>query len=332
MPGKGIIDCAIVATYTHVLPGVAHPAIAVSKADLIAGAQSKHTAVPTNALLQEAVEKGFRNIAVVGLPCHIHAIRKIQQLNTPSRIAKAVTLCIGIFCGSQNYYEGTRHFLAEWFGIENLSDVQSLEYSAGWPESSMVGRRKDGRRLTAPRRDALSLYISLFRRDRCSMCIDFAADLADISIGRYWGEAGTPEDRRRSSFLVRSTNGESLMKQAVQEGAVAVGALDIDGIRASRGYETKRHGSAHRMLRRQEYGWPTPVYHLRPDPSPSAIARAAAHIQAISQDRKGTARMNRHSERNALQLDGERDNESRFCGACRGFPYRLMQSKENCNP
>jgi len=56
-----------------------------------------------------------------------------------------------------------------------------------------------------------------FKRDRCEMCVDWAAELADLSVGDYWDPQARPgEAAGTSSCLVRTAAGEVILAGAVK--------------------------------------------------------------------------------------------------------------------
>ncbi len=82
---KGIIDCAIVVGD--------EPTIITKPEKLEECSGIKFVVAPTLALLKEAVKKGYRKIAVVGVPCQSKAARKMKMLGHDE-----IKLIMGVFC------------------------------------------------------------------------------------------------------------------------------------------------------------------------------------------------------------------------------------------
>jgi coenzyme F420 hydrogenase subunit beta len=105
--------------------------------------------------------------------------------------------------------------------------------------------------------------MAAFKRDRCLMCIDWSAELADISLGDYWG----PEQIKRieiseaNSLLARTPKGEALLKEAKEAGYIELSDSPVEHLLLCPAYEWKKHGSSNCLSQRQSYGWPTPDYH-----------------------------------------------------------------------
>ena len=93
---KGIIDGALVTRMNKDNPFEPEPFIAKNKEEIIEAAKSKYCPVPLNKLINEILKSENLKIAVVGLPCHIHGIRKAEMLNESLR--NRIVLHLGIFC------------------------------------------------------------------------------------------------------------------------------------------------------------------------------------------------------------------------------------------
>ncbi len=81
---EGKIDGALVATMKSDAPLEPMPFIARSAEEIIAASKSKYCPVPANIALKELV-RGHDRIAAVGLPCHIHGLRKAERANKQLR-------------------------------------------------------------------------------------------------------------------------------------------------------------------------------------------------------------------------------------------------------
>lgn len=267
---SGVIDAAIVADFDERRPWQVKAKIADNIADIISGAQSKYAPIPINERLHEAAEAGYENIAVVGCPCHIHGVRKIQFLDKPAGIAKRVKLLIGLFCGTQFYFEGTRHLLTEWCHIGDLSEIKKLEYRGNdWPGHFVVHGR-DGKVIKIDRHQYIyHMLMAAYKRDRCEMCLDWSSELADISVGDYWSPSMKQGiEKGHSTFITRSEIGDRIIKEAEKDGAISCQKLDPSTVVAGMGFELKKHAAAYRYWWRKRYGWPVPNYNLKIDHSP----------------------------------------------------------------
>jgi coenzyme F420 hydrogenase subunit beta len=159
---------------------------------------------------------------VVGLPCHIHAIRK-AQLKFP-KLKKRIKLLFGLFCASGRSVNGLKTLMG---GLNiPLESVMSLKYRGnGWPGKLEIFT-SDGEKVLA---DLENYYpvMCLQNPHRCSLCHDKSAELADLSFGDLW----LPEERKnagagKSICIVRTEEAASLFDAATRDGIVSQTALN----------------------------------------------------------------------------------------------------------
>ena len=260
---KGTIDAAIVAGYNEEKPYRPEGKIVTESKELTKYARSIYGgSPPVNALLSEAIlKKKFSKLGIVGCPCHVHGIRKIQLYKKPKRIANSVKLVIGLFCGTQFYFEATRHLLAELCGVYSLDEITAIDYRWGdWPGRFYV-KTKTGREVLVDLQEYLLHNFHDWQRDRCTMCIDHTAELADISIGGHWPPSARLGDPGWSKVIAKTELGIQLLKQAEADGYIATKALDI-AMYPPEGSELKKHRAPFLLQRRKRYGIPVPDYGL----------------------------------------------------------------------
>jgi len=258
---KGIVDAVIVAGFNDRMPYRQEAKIVTESKELTRYARSKHGGpVPTNALLHQAVfDKGIPRLAIVGLPCHVHGIRKMQLLEKPREVADSTKLILGLFCGSQFYFEATRHLLMERCDVMSLDEVEIIDYRWGaWPGGFYV-KTKDGKEVLIDRFDyTFNKFIS-YVRDRCMVCIDHGAELADISFGDYWYSGCKVGDLGWNIILVRTNLGMEILEDAANAGYVVIEEASTDQIARS-GREVKRHTNPFRAKQRRRYRIPVPDF------------------------------------------------------------------------
>jgi coenzyme F420 hydrogenase subunit beta len=208
-----IIDGAIVSKKTT--PFSREPMIAVTKEDLLAATGSRFadqshveelgkytTYSPT---LQGL--KGIRNIdlariAVVGTPCQIHTIRKMQVLGVlPSHVVK---FTIGLFCMENfSFDELARQNLEQDMKI-SLDNIEKMNI-----KEDLIIDLKDGNKVHVPFEDLDKLM-----RPACRVCTDFANDFADISVGGI----GSPDGY--TTTMLRTEIGMKRYMEAIETGYI----------------------------------------------------------------------------------------------------------------
>lgn len=262
---EGVIDAAIVGVRNPEHPWRVEPSIITSPEQASSAVRSVLEAFPVNAILHEAViNRGFKKIALVGMPCQIHSIRKIQMLGIPKKIADAVVFNIGLYCNSTSYYIGVEHVLKEVGGIENFREIVSIDTRAGgWPGAMMVVT-KDGKIRYVGTKGLFGSFTTYYRRDRCLMCIDFSSELADISAGDIF-QVGPGHDPRWTGIITRTAIGDQVIDGAVKKGYIHIEPHDAEMIPASGfGWEMSKHSGMYHWIKRNEYGIPVPDFQYPP--------------------------------------------------------------------
>ena len=260
----GQIDVALLTGMDRNRPWRAGPIKAVSSKEVLASQQSKYQMAPTLTFLSD-LAKNYQRIGVVGLPCQIWPIQKAMSLPGANKVAKKVLLTIGIFCAAQYYFKGTEHLIKEWCGIENIEDVVAIQYRGGdWPGSFIVETR-DGRSFSFPQHDYKYHHlIPYYQRDRCTMCLDYSADLADISVGDIW-TLSEPGELGWNAILIRTDRGINTVKKAEKGGYIHTKPLNPDLILyGTVGLKSKLISNTYRFANRIRFGWPVPDYGYEP--------------------------------------------------------------------
>jgi coenzyme F420 hydrogenase subunit beta len=150
---------------------------------------------PLLALLEPARARGFRRIAVVGIPCQVFALRAIEQELGFERID-----VIGTPCSDNTTTERFHEFLG--LLADDPSTITYLEFRADY---HVELRFSDGTEKHVP---FLMLPLSKLPRDffplTCRTCVDYTNTLADITVGYMGGEG-------EQWLLVRNARGEELL-------------------------------------------------------------------------------------------------------------------------
>ena len=176
-----IIDGALVTRMKESSPLEPEPFIARTAEEITSAAESKYCPVPANVALKEILEVEG-NYAVVGLPCHIHGIRKAAQIN--STIRNRIALHIGLFCGHNPSFRATEFLL--WRHGLCREEVSAVKYrSGGWP-GGLTFQLAGGGNVFIPYQRVWESLDLAFTPRRCLECFDGAAELADISFGDAW--------------------------------------------------------------------------------------------------------------------------------------------------
>ena len=211
------VDCSIVSGTREDSPWKPWPMAVTTYDDLIRSAGSKYTPSPVLYGLIPAVNRyGKHKIAVVGTPCNIWGIRKMQISRHRlfnSKLAEAVKLTIGIFCLEAYTYAKLIRYIQDQ-GIDQKA-VSRFEIREGRFIAN-IGERKA---IDVPVKNLKTLA-----RECCHHCTDYAAELADISVGGV----GCPHGS--SIVILRSEEGEELFKEARNAGFLEYREISEDSL------------------------------------------------------------------------------------------------------
>ncbi len=211
---NNVIDGAIVSKKTD--GGGRIPMIAKTRSELLEAAgsfwsESTHldelgsaysSCFPIIKVIKESAGKELKKLALVGTPCQIKAIRKMQALNiVPSHV---IVFTIGLFC-------------MQCFTLEDLMKKDfALKHNIKIDDILKVNIKD---KLILHMKSGLKIYIPMeeveeIARKACLACADFANDYADISAGGLGSEDGY------TSVIVRNSIGKQIYSEALYKGYV----------------------------------------------------------------------------------------------------------------
>lgn len=178
---KKVVDAAVVVRSSRKNPIVPEVTIAHDPMEVFESMGSKYAPVPLGLALKNMVQSR-QKFVIVGLPCHIRAFRKVENL---LGLKNKIVLYMGLFCNRAPVLLATRMLIAR-LGI-NEKDVTEIRYrGTGWPGYFKV-RTKKGNEVLLPSSKAWDfLSIELFAQKGCLMCSDPLNTQADVSFGDPW--------------------------------------------------------------------------------------------------------------------------------------------------
>lgn len=189
----GFIDGAVVMGVGD-SPWLPAPKVATTREELLACAGTKYARGPLTPALRDAADLYARErVAVVGTPCQIKAMRRMRSSELAAyRLGERVGLCIGLFCWQAFSYKGLfEEELGEKLRIP-LAEVVKFDIKRGKFVAYFKGK---------PKRELPLESLTKHACPPCKLCVDFSAELADISVGA----AGSPPDH--STVLLRTPAG-----------------------------------------------------------------------------------------------------------------------------
>jgi coenzyme F420 hydrogenase subunit beta len=141
-------------------------------------------------------------VAMVGTPCQIHTVRKMQVLGIiPSDVIK---YCFGLFCMENFSFDDIQlKHLEKQYGFD-LTQVAKVNV-----KEDFFIYLKNGRVIHIPFAE-----IDSIARPACLVCPDFSAEFSDLSFGGL----GSPEGY--TTVLIRSEKGKMVYRGALTAGYI----------------------------------------------------------------------------------------------------------------
>lgn len=188
------------------------PNIAKNSEDVLRSSGSKYTYISIIdglKVLYETEKNKNQKYAIVGLPCHIEAVRNLMEVK--SKYTKNISLCIGLFCTKAFSYERLiENKLKKEMGL-NIENIQKMDIRNG--EFSII--MNDGKNYNIPLKELQSEgHIG------CAGCTDFTAENADISCGGLGIE-------NRTVVQCRTEIGKEIFELAVNQGYLADEHIEV---------------------------------------------------------------------------------------------------------
>ncbi|WP_415921686.1 Coenzyme F420 hydrogenase/dehydrogenase, beta subunit C-terminal domain [Tateyamaria sp. SN6-1] len=219
---------------------------------------------PLLALLEEVAERGFTRLAVIGIPCQVYALRRLEATLGLDRL-----YVIGTPCSDNTTTENFHRFLA--LLDEDPDSITYLEFRADY---RVELRFADGRQRLIP---FLSLPISDLPPDffplTCRTCVDYTNALADITVGYMGGEGD-------QWLLVRNARGAEMLEGLGDR--IALSPVGSKGKRAAavKGFIANTDRAAGGLPLRRMPDWVRPIVSwLQPRTGPRGLEFARARLE-----------------------------------------------------
>ena len=213
---KRIIDGAIITKMNDRNPLQVESFIARTEEEVISAQSSKYCpSCPVSIIKQLKDTAKEEKFAFVGLPCHIHGVRKLQEKE--EWIKKKIILTLGLFCSHGVTTLGTNLILDKFAkGIKNIDKFQYR--GRGWPGGVHV-KYKNGEEFNIPLHKYWPPFFApyFFTPYRCLTCYDLTSEIADISLGDAWLKEIKEKDNIGTSIIIaRSEFGEKILTNIAQ--------------------------------------------------------------------------------------------------------------------
>ncbi|MEM6887887.1 MAG: Coenzyme F420 hydrogenase/dehydrogenase, beta subunit C-terminal domain [Pseudomonadota bacterium] len=240
------------------------PALITDPADMAKARGMRMGYAPLLALLETAAARGLSRLAVIGIPCQVYALRRIEASLGLKRL-----YVIGTPCSDNTSTENFHDFLAR---LDDAPDT--ITYLEFRPDFRVELRYCDGRTRLIP---FLNLPISDLPPDffplTCRTCVDYTNSLADITVGYMGGEGA-------QWVLVRNARGAEML--AALGDRIRLSAPGARGNRtnAVKGFIANTERAAGGLPLRRMPDWLRPIVSwLMPLTGPKGLEFARARLE-----------------------------------------------------
>ena len=219
---SGLADAVIVVGRDPNRPWVPQAIITNNEEEVIRCGQTSYCLTPNLQLLRDP---RFKRIALIGMPCEIQAVRKMQNIDPMPEVAAKVVLAVEIACASSTKRAGTEFLITGKLGLR-LEDVAEMRYREGEYPGMFSVKTRDGGHHTVPFFECVDEF-KRFKTHRCLACGDWWSGIADVSISDgdpniYATSQSGAKPPRQSTVMTRTEVGEKIVQAAVELGLASV--------------------------------------------------------------------------------------------------------------
>lgn len=251
----GQIEVAIVAVMREGTPPRGEVLIAKNAEELLLAQKSKYTPIPMlKALRKIGSIKG--DIALVGLPCHIHGLQNL--LDSIPVFSKYKFFRIGLIC-DRVMTTAAIDFLGQKATSNPVNNLVFRDkISPSYPGNPVV-TTTDCENIIL--KASLRMVIKdFFTPIRCRLCFDKLNVFADVVLGDPHGVAGVDRLNGETQILARTDNGQNLVHQASQTSSITIREVSIDEVIKGQRIENKRNNWSGYMKAWSDIGRTQPLY------------------------------------------------------------------------
>lgn len=243
-------------------------AISNTEEELRAGAKTKYFPV-TLAEVFDKIKELNGNVALVGIPCFVKAVRLSQKIDPI--LNKKITFIVGIICGGVKSTFFTE-YLASKAGVP-VSDFSDPQFRIKDPNSTASDYSfgcldKNKKQQTIKMRMVGDMWgTGLFKSNACDFCDDVSVELADISLGDAWISPYSSEGEGTNVIVTRSKLAENIIQEGISSKSLYVESLSPERFIESQkgGYNHRHAGLGFRIKKRQKQGLKVPPKRFEKD-------------------------------------------------------------------
>jgi coenzyme F420 hydrogenase subunit beta len=189
---------------------VAKPGVAANREEILAAAGSRYTYSANTLAMDEALEAGHKDLALVGMSCQ-SSVPPVMWSRKVGKISKPVKFNLGLLC-SKTFDDAIFEELF-WpkYGLKR-SEIAKMNIKGVFQIWTTDGTYRE-----VPLKECHA-----WTREGCKMCPDFAAEHADISCGGIGANADW------TLTIVRTDLGREIMSRMIADGSLETRPGDSD--------------------------------------------------------------------------------------------------------
>ena len=201
--------------------------LAKNRGEILQSQGSKYCPVDLSEAIQEIKLNNYR-VAVIGTPCQIAGIRKIQRIDEDFN--RKVIITIGNFCGGIKSFKNI-NLIARRKGI-NPRNITSFRFRGNGQPGSMLIKESSGKTIEIPYPAYVGLN-GLSKHLRCHLCVDATAELADLACGDAWVPRFLKDAKPWSVLITRSKKADDVIKAMKESGLITTMSISSEEIKRS---------------------------------------------------------------------------------------------------
>lgn len=238
-----------------------HFGISTSAEQIRAGAKSRYYPVEMSGIISTMLKQPGR-YAVVGIPCHIKALRLASQQSPVLKERLAFT--IGIVCGHLKSTAFAESFA--WQCGVAPSELRGIDFRTKLPNApahsyAVTVRGEHNGQIFTVKKPTSELYGSnwghgFFKYKACDFCDDVVGETADISIGDAWLKEYEWNFAGTNVVVVRSDALNGILTDGVSDGRLHLDCIPVEKVVESQvgGFRHRREGLGYRLFLEDEAG------------------------------------------------------------------------------
>ncbi len=256
---QGYIQGAVVTRFNKKSPFMVETFIARSKDELLSARSSKYCPVTMAGVISK-IKQLDGKFAIVGLPCHLHGLRKYEQMD--KALKEKIFAHIGLYCSCGRTFKLTEYVMTS--RNINREDLGFFTYRRGSGMGKMYAVMGDQSGKKEYEEGFQHYYLSLrsfFNIRRCMWCVDHFAELGDICFGDLHVGKYIDIEKGISSIVTRASEMDEILRKMEKEGLVSLDELPIKDLLDSQHFvKTKKHTNPAYMHINSMMGCKVPNY------------------------------------------------------------------------